>query len=191
MKRRGPTPSQTIGPFFHDGLIREGLNVLAIPGVAGQRIRIEGHVYDGNHAPVSDAMVEIWQASPRGRYHHPADETSVPLDPAFTGFGRSSTDAEGSYWFETVKPGSVPFHGEVLQAPHINVAVFSRGLLDSLLTRMYFEDEDANRTDPVLRRVPADRRASLLAARLPGDGKPVYRFDIILQGDGETVFFDM
>ncbi len=191
MKRRGPTPSQTVGPFFHGGLIREGINVLATPHTQGERIRIDGHVYDGNHAPVNDAVVEIWQANPRGRYRHPVDQRPIPLDPGFIGFGRSGTDAAGYYWFETVKPGPVIFQGEVLQAPHINVAVLSRGLLDSLSTRVYFEDEEANRADPVLQRVPEQRRSTLLARRLPGDGMAVYRFDIILQGDDETVFFDM
>ncbi len=191
MSRRGPTPSQTIGPFFHGGLLREGINVLVPPQTQGERIRIDGHVYDGNRASVSDAMVEIWQANPRGRYNSPADHRPIPHDSAFIGFGRSGTDEAGYYWFETVKPGPVTFEGEVLQAPHIDVAVFARGLLDSLLTRLYFEDEDANHTDPVLRRVPENRRATLLARRLPGGRMAVYRFDIILQGDDETVFFDM
>jgi len=191
MKRRGPTPSQTVGPFFHGGMIREGINILTTPHTQGERIRIDGHVYDGNHTPVNDAVVEIWQANPRGRYHHPGDQRSIPLDPGFIGFGRSGTDAAGYYWFETVKPGPVIFQGEVLQAPHINVAVLSRGLLDSLSTRLYFEDEEANRADPVLQRVPEDRRATLLARRLQLEGPAVYRFDIILQGENETVFFDM
>ncbi len=190
MTRRGPTPSQTVGPFFHGGLVREGLNVLVTPQVQEERIRIEGHVYDGDHRPVSDALVEIWQANARGRYRHPADGRPVPLDLAFVGFGRSGTDEAGSYWFETIKPGPVPFQGETLQAPHINVAVFARGLLDSLMTRLYFEDETANHADPVLRRVPEHRRATLLARRLPVEGKAVYRFDIVLQGDDETVFFE-
>ncbi len=190
MKARGPTPSQTVGPFFHGGLLREGINVLVSPETQGERIRIEGHVYDGNRAPITDAVVEIWQANPRGHYRHPADQRPVPLDPTFIGFGRSGTDEAGYYWFETVKPGPVIFKGEILQAPHLNVAVFARGLLDSLSTRLYFEDNDANRADPVLQRVPENRRATLLARRLPGDGMAVYRFDIILQGDDETVFFD-
>lgn len=187
---RGLTPSQTVGPFFHGGLLREGLNVLVSPETQGERIRIEGHVYDGDRAPVPDAVVEIWQANARGRYCHPADQRPIPLDPAFVGFGRSGTDEAGYFWFETVKPGRVPFPGETLQAPHICVAVFSRGLLDGLPTRLYFEGEDANHTDPVLRRLPEDRRAALLARRLPVDGKIVYRFDIVLQGHGETVFFE-
>jgi protocatechuate 3,4-dioxygenase alpha subunit len=191
MTRRGLTPSQTVGPFFHGGLLREGLNVLTSPQTQGERIRIEGHVYDGDRAPVPDAVVEIWQANAAGRYHHPADRGSIPLDPAFTGFGRCGTDEAGRFWFETVKPGRVPLQGAALQAPHICVAVFARGLLDHLATRLYFEDERANDDDPVLRRVPEDRRATLLARRLPVDGKVVYRFDVVLQGDGETVFFEL
>ncbi len=190
MTGRGPTPSQTVGPFFHDGLIREGTNVLVSPETVGERIRIDGYVYDGNRVPLKDAVVEIWQANPRGRYRHPADQRPIPLDPVFVGFGRSGTDETGYYWFETVKPGPVIFRGEILQAPHINVAVLARGLLDSLSTRLYFEDEDANRADPVLQRVPDHRRGTLLARRLPGDGTLAYRFDIILQGADETVFFD-
>jgi protocatechuate 3,4-dioxygenase alpha subunit len=191
MTPRGLTPSQTVGPFFHGGLLYRNLNVLVTTDTQGQRIRIEGCVYDGDRAPVPDAMVEIWQANAQGRYHHPADQRPIPLDPAFLGFGRSDTDETGSFWFETVKPGPVPFQADTLQAPHISVAVFARGLLDRLMTRIYFEDEDANHADPVLRRVPPDRRATLLAKPRPVDGKVVYRFDIILQGGGETVFFEL
>jgi len=190
MSAPGPTPSQTVGPFFH-GLLREGLAVLLRPETEGERIRIEGHVYDGERAPVSDAMVEIWQANARGRYRHPADQRrAVDLDPAFTGFGRTGTDAAGFFRFETIKPGPVPFEAQTVQAPHVNVFVLARGLLDQLVTRLYFEDEAANAADPVLRRVPDDRRATLLGRRASADGWTVYRFDIILQGEGETVFFD-
>ncbi|MGQ0568040.1 MAG: protocatechuate 3,4-dioxygenase subunit alpha [Armatimonadota bacterium] len=190
MTRPGLTPSQTVGPFFEGGLLRDGLNVLVSPQARGERIRIDGHVYDGHRAPVPDAVVEIWQANARGRYHHPADQRPIPLDSAFVGFGRSGTDEAGYYWFETVKPGPVPFQGEALQAPHINVAVSARGLLDHLFTRMYFEDEDANHADPVLRGIPEVRRPTLLARRLSMDGQTVYRFDVVLQGEDETVFFE-
>lgn len=191
MTVRALTPSQTVGPFFHGGLLREGLNVLVSAQTGGQRIRIEGHVYDGDRAPVSDAMVEIWQANARGRYRHPADQRSVPLDPTFVGFGRAGTDDAGYFWFETVKPGLVPFNRETDQAPHINVAVSARGLLDHLFTRLYFEDEAGNGTDPVLRQVPADRRSTLLASRVREAGALAYRFDIVLQGEDETVFFEL
>jgi protocatechuate 3,4-dioxygenase alpha subunit len=190
MRATLPTPSLTIGPFFH-GIVRSGANVLVGPGTRGERIRIEGCVYDGDRAPVTDAMVEIWQANAAGRYRHPLDERPVPLDPAFIGFGRSGTEEGGVYWFETVRPGPVPFRGEVLQAAHINVAVSARGVLDHLFTRLYFADDAAVASDPILHLVPPARRATLLARRLPADGTPVYRFDIVLQGDGETVFFEL
>ena len=188
------TPSQTVGPFFHDAMLREPLNVLAGPGAAGERIRIEGRVYDGDGAPVPDAVIEIWQANGHGRYHHPADGRDLPLDPAFTGFGRAGTDGEGRFWFETVKPGPVPFDAATAQAPHLVVTVLARGLLDHLATRLYFAGDPANDTDPILRRVPEDRRGTLLAERAVVGGETVYRFDIVLpgegeRGEGETVFF--
>ncbi len=190
----GLTPSQTIGPFFH-GLLREGLNVLVTAETEGPQIRIEGHVHDGDGAPIDDAMVEIWQANANGRYRHPADQRTAPLDPAFTGFGRSGTDAAGLFWFETIKPGSVPFDtrnsgARNVQAPHVNVIVSARGLLDHLLTRLYFDDEAANDQDPVLQLVPEERRQTLLARRTETGGRISYRFDIVLQGEQETVFFD-
>jgi protocatechuate 3,4-dioxygenase alpha subunit len=187
------TGSQTVGPFFSPALLREDArrNVLVQPETIGERIRIEGRVLDGEGVPVDDALVEIWQANAYGRYNHPADQGSAPLDPAFTGFGRSGTGEDGRYWFETIKPGRVAFDGERQQAPHICVTVFARGLLNHLVTRMYFEDEPTTAADPVLQRVPAERRATLLARREPGDAEAVYRFDIILQGAGETAFFNL
>src|SRR5438876_878375 len=151
MTRRDLTPPQTVGPFFHGGLLPETMNVLVTQETAGERIRIEGCVYDGDGAPVSDALVEIWQANAAGRYRHPADRRSAPLDPAFTGFGRAGTDERGFYWLETIKPGRVPFDATRSQAPHLNVFVFARGLLDHLRTRLYFDDERTNTDDPVLR----------------------------------------
>ena len=187
------TGSQTVGPFFAPALLREDArrNVLTSSETTGERIRIEGRVLDGDGAPVPDAMVEIWQANAHGRYNHPADKGKAPLDPSFLGFGRSGTAEDGSYWFETVKPGAVAFDRERLQAPHICVTVFARGLLNHLVTRLYFEDELANAGDPVLHRVPGDRRATLLARREPDDSATIYRFDIVLQGGGETVFFNL
>ena len=194
------TGSQTVGPFFAPALLREDArrNVLNRPETVGERIRIEGRVLDGDGIPVPDAMVEIWQANAQGRYNHPADHGPAPLDPSFLGFGRAGTAEDGSYWFETVKPGSVAFDGERLQAPHICVTVFSRGLLNHLVTRLYFEDEPANALDPVLQRVPNDRRATLLASRAPSIKRGatngvmvVYRFDIVLQGANETAFFNI
>lgn len=187
----GATPSQTVGPFFHPALLREDCrrNVLVGPETVGERIRIEGCVYDGEGSPVPDALIEIWQANSHGRYHHPLDRRDLPLDPAFTGFGRSGTDETGRYWFETVKPGPVPFDGERWQAPHVCVTVFARGLLNHLTTRLYFADEAANADDPVLLRVPAERWATLIANREVIDGAVVYRFDVVLQGADETAFF--
>ncbi|HKG24414.1 MAG TPA: protocatechuate 3,4-dioxygenase subunit alpha [Thermomicrobiales bacterium] len=189
----GLTSAQTVGPFFHPALLREDCrrNVLVQPETAGERIRIEGHVYDGEGAPVPDAMVEIWQANSHGRYRHPLDLRDLPLDQGFTGFGRSGTDEAGRYWFETVKPGPVPFHADLLQAPHVCVTIFARGLLNHLATRMYFAGEAANASDPVLQLVPAERRSTLSARREESAGAIVYRFDIVLQGAGETAFFNV
>jgi protocatechuate 3,4-dioxygenase, alpha subunit len=187
------TSSQTVGPFFAPALLREDArrNVLIQPETTGQRIRIEGYVLDGDAVPVPDAMIEIWQANAHGRYNHPADQGSAALEPSFLGFGRSGTAEDGSYWFETIKPGPVPFNGERMQAPHICVTVFARGLLNHLVTRLYFEDDPSNASDPVLQSVPADRRATLLARRQQEGSMTVYRFDIILQGTGETAFFNL
>jgi protocatechuate 3,4-dioxygenase, alpha subunit len=187
------TSSQTVGPFFAPALLREDArrNVLIQPETIGERIRIEGRVLDGDGVAVPDAMVEIWQANAHGRYNHSSDPGPAPLDPSFLGFGRSGTAEDGIYWFETVKPGPVPFDGERLQAPHICVTVFSRGLLNHVMTRLYFEDEPANSSDPVLQFVPFERRATLLARREPAGAVVIYRFDIVLQGTNETAFFNL
>jgi protocatechuate 3,4-dioxygenase, alpha subunit len=187
------TGSQTVGPFFSPALLREDArrNVLILPETAGERIRVEGRVLDGDGIPVPDAMVEIWQANAHGRYNHPADSGPAQLDPSFLGFGRSGTAEDGSYWFETIKPGPVAFDRDRLQAPHICVTVFSRGLLNHLVTRLYFEDEPTNAEDPVLQCVPDDRRVTLLARREPAGAATVYRFDIVLQGADETAFFNV
>ncbi len=187
------TASQTVGPFFAPALLREDARrqVLAQPETVGERIRIEGRVLDGDGEPVPDALVEIWQANAHGRYNHPADQGPAALDPSFTGSGRSGTDEEGRYWFETVKPGRVAFDEKQMQAPHICVTVFSRGLLNHAVTRLYFEDEPSNAEDPVLQCVPAERRATLLARRESDGAMTVYRFDIVLQGANETAFFNV
>ena len=187
----GLTTTQTVGPFFERALLRDPLNVLVRPETDGERIRIEGRLFDGDGTPVPDAVVEIWQANRHGRYNHPLDRRELPLDPEFTGFGRSGTDAEGRFWFETIKPGPVPFDGDTLQAPHLSLVVASRGLLNHLATRLYFADDPANADDPVLARVPASRRDTLLARREEADGVVVYRLDVVLQGRGETVFFNL
>lgn len=183
------TSSQTIGPYLHIGLTWLVADNLAVAGVAGEKVAIEGRIVDGDGKPVDDAVVEIWQANAQGRYAHPDDTQDKPLEPAFKGFGRVMTDKNGTFRFTTIKPGRVPTPGGGLQAPHLNVTIFMRGVLKHLITRMYFPDESANGDDSVLARVPKDRRGTLIAA--PIEGKPgSLRWDVILQGANETVFFD-
>lgn len=189
---RKQTPSQTVGPFYAIGLTRKPMNVMVTESNHGQRIRIEGQVFDGDGVAIPDVMVEIWQANAYGRYHHPDDKQEKPLDPTFTGWGRSGTDDKCFYSFETIKPGPVPGADDSVQAPHINVVIFARGMLVHAYTRMYFADEPANANDPVLNSIKNKKRRRTLIA-LPGmeNDKTVYRFDIRLQGENETVFFDM
>ena len=182
------TPSQTIGPFFAYALTPRAYGgkelateQVATEGVAGERIRIEGTVYDGDGVPVGDAMLETWQADAEGRFNAAGNA-------GFTGFGRAETSAEGAYFIETVRPGALPGPNGAMQAPHLTISVFARGLLIRLATRVYFDGEPGNAGDPVLALVPQERRATLIAKR-GADG--VYRFDVRLQGEGETVFFDV
>jgi protocatechuate 3,4-dioxygenase alpha subunit len=184
------TPSQTVGPFFHFALPRFAGPNLATDQTKGERISIEGRVIDGDGQPLNDALVEIWQANAEGRYDHPDDNQDKPLDPAFHGFGRSATDAQGRFSFQTIRPGAVPGPGNTLQAPHINVTVFARGMLKQLVTRIYFEDEKQNTDDPILARIPDARRGTLIARRKNGKD-PAFVHDIVLQGKNETVFFDV
>jgi protocatechuate 3,4-dioxygenase alpha subunit len=177
------TPPQTIGPFFHDRLLRRAMNVAAPEGTEGERIRVEGRVLDGEGAPVDDAMVEIWQADAHGRY------ARAGRADGFVGFARAATDGDGRFWFETIRPGRVP-SGDGIQAPHLDVHVFARGLLDRLATRLYFGDQADNGADPVLASVPLERRSTLVATRHDGGAIPVFRLDVVLQGENETVFFD-
>jgi protocatechuate 3,4-dioxygenase alpha subunit len=190
------TGSSTVGPFFSIGLLTKDMvrPVVASPETEGEHIRIEGRVIDGAGEPVIDALVEIWQANASGCYNHPAGQTTGTLDPNFSGFGRTGTAKDGTFWFETIKPGPVPFEGETMQAPHLNLTIFSRGLLNHLATRLYFEDEAATATDPVLQKVPAARRSTLVARKdtsAKSGEKAVYRFNIIMQGEGETAFFNL
>lgn len=184
------TPSQTVGPFFAPALIETGAEDLVRAETRGDRITIEGRVIDGDGAPVTDAMLEIWQANAEGRYDHPDDDQEKLLDPAFHGFGRAATDARGAFRFHTIKPGSVPGLGDMLQAPHINVSIFARGLLTRLVTRIYFPDEPLNATDAVLNAAPQQRRATMVAAWTDSTHRAL-RFDVVLQGARETVFLDI
>jgi len=191
----GPTPSQTVGPYFTMELTGEGQNVLTNPETGGERIRVEGVVLDADRNHIEDALIELWQANAAGRYNHPADDRDdVPLDPEFTGFGRCASDfTRGTYSFLTIKPGPVPHPSGGMQAPHISLIIQARGMLDPTYTRIYFADEgEANAKDPVLATVPEARRSTLIAERVDDDGSvPTYRFDIRYQGDDETVFFDV
>ena len=182
-----PTPSQTVGPFFAILVPERGRLHLCPDGTPGVPIRVEGSVRDGTGHAVSDALVEIWQADGGGRYDHPDDPRRHGPVPAFAGFGRVHTDPAGRFGIDTIKPGRVPGPGRA-QAPHLLVGLFARGLVARLVTRIYFDDEPSNAGDPILERVPADRRPTLIARRF-GDG--AYRFDIALQGPDETVFFDV
>ncbi len=182
------TPSQTVGPYFAIGLPWMGECDAVDPDTSG-RIRIYGTVFDGAGEPVVDHLIETWQADDPGRFADLYAYAGPSQLKGFRGFARcGAEEVDGTYELFTVKPGRVPGRDGSLQAPHIDVSVFARGLLHRCVTRIYFEDEaDANAEDPVLRSVPAARRESLLA-RLTGDG---YRFDIRLQGQGETVFFEL
>jgi len=182
------TPSQTVGPFFKPALIRSGQDSLVTANTRGERVAIEGCVLDGDAAAVSDATIELWQANADGCYDHPEDfqERTSNLD--FHGFGRAATDEHGRFRFHTIKPGPVAAAGPALQAPHINVSIFARGLLKRLVTRIYFPDEPLNASDAVLNAVAPARRSTLIAQiERPG----VLRFDIVLRGEHETVFFDV
>ncbi len=167
------TPSQTVGPFFSIGMTYGTLNDLVKADSVGERIWVRGRVLDGDGNGVNDAVVEIWQAGADGVYNG-----------GFFGFGRSATDDNGSYWFRTIKPGSLEG-----MSPHLNVRIFMRGMLLHAVTRLYFGDED-NADDPLLDGVSAERRHTLIAQRDDSDGTPTYRLDFHMQGENETVFFE-
>ncbi|SMX46732.1 protocatechuate 3,4-dioxygenase subunit alpha [Maliponia aquimaris] len=196
------TPSQTAGPYVHIGLApgAAGFDIyerelgwdIAGPNAAGERIRIEGLVIDGTGSPVKDVMLEAWQANAAGIYAHP--EGGGAVEEGFRGWGRVITDfATGEWGFDTVKPGKVPGRNPTTQAPHITLWIVARGINVGLNTRLYFDDEgEANASDPVLNLIEWERRrGTLIAKRTEKDGKVVYRFDIRLQGEDETVFFDI
>ena len=186
---RPATPSQTVGPFFSIGSDRLSKDNLAASHLSGERVTIAGRVLDGDGNPVPDALIEFWQANSRGKYAHPEDTGDQPLDPAFQGFGRVPTGDDGSFRFTTVKPGCVPGPNHKSQAPHLAVSVFARGLLRRLVTRIYFPDEPANSGDFALNLVAPERRGTLIAKKAPGKTAAL-EWNVVLQGSGETVFFD-
>jgi protocatechuate 3,4-dioxygenase, alpha subunit len=186
---RQATTSQTVGPFFSIGMTRMKRDDLVSAGTSGERVTIAGQVFDGDGKPVSDAILEIWQANSYGKYAHPADQQDKPVEASFSGFGRIPTDDEGKFRFTTIKPGQVPDLDGKLQAPHIVVSVFARGLLRRLVTRIYFPDEPANAADFALNLVEPSRRGTLIAKKATGVNGAL-KWDVILQGFNETVFFD-
>lgn len=183
------TTSQTVGPYFSIGLTRLKKVDLTGPEVSGDRITIAGRVLDGDGQPVPDALLETWQANSHGKYAHPEDDQRKPLDSGFQGYGRIPVDENGRFSFTTIKPGAVPGPGGKPQAPHIAVSVFARGLLRRLVTRIYFPDEPANAGDLVLNLVDAERRSTLIAKRNINQ-LGTLEWNVILQGIGETIFFD-
>jgi len=187
-----PTPSQTVGPFFHFGITtaKHSVSCIASPGATGEKVWLTLTVLDGESQPLDDAMIEVWQADSNGKYNHPDDWQPKTFDLKCSGFGRLATREDGTCEFETIKPGRVPGSGDTWQAPHFNVAVFARGMLKQLYTRVYFAEDPSNSEDPVLALVPSDRHATLMAQRDPS--RPSHwRFDLRLQGEQETVFFDV
>ena len=198
------TPSQTGGPYVHIGLLPQQANIkvfennfnnqLVKENTLGERIRLEGQVFDGLGLPLRDVLIEIWQADANGVYPSTADIQDKVVDPNFLGWGRTGADFETGFWsFNTIKPGSVPGRKGTTQAPHIALIIFARGINIGLNTRVYFEDEaEANAQDPVLKGIEwAPRRQTLIAKREERDGEVVYRFDIRIQGEDETVFLDI
>jgi protocatechuate 3,4-dioxygenase, alpha subunit len=182
------TTSQTVGPYYAIGMNMLITTEIAPAGVPGERFTLEGRVLDANRQPIPDALIEIWQANAAGKYDHEEDTQNKPLDSRFRGFGRVGTDKDGAFRLMSVKPGPVPGPKGTTQAPHLGVTVLMRGLLLRLTTRMYFPDEALNATDPILSLVPEARRGTIIAKKTaPG----VIHWDVLLQGDDETVFFDV
>jgi len=184
------TTWQTVGPFFKIGFSWLYRDNLASPEVSGERVEISGRILDGDGKPVPDGILEIWQANSHGKYAHPDDLQEKSIEPGFSGYGRVPTDDEGRFRFTTIKPGRVPGPDGKLQAPHLAVSVFTRGLLRRLITRVYFPDESSNAADFALNLVDTSRRGTLIAKKI--DGRPgALEWNVILQGPGETVFFDV
>ncbi|MBO0346139.1 protocatechuate 3,4-dioxygenase subunit alpha [Roseibium limicola] len=198
------TPSQTAGPYVHIGLApsyagfdifeNNFSNEIVGPDTKGERITLQGRVFDGSGTPIRDVLLESWQANSEGKYNHPEDFQAKEIEDNFRGWGRICSDFDtGVYQLKTIKPGKVPGRNGAVQAPHISLWIVSRGINIGLSTRVYFSDETtANATDPVLNGIElVERRQTLIAKRNEADGEVVYTFDIYLQGDNETVFFDI
>jgi protocatechuate 3,4-dioxygenase alpha subunit len=184
------TASQTVGPFFSFSLTAKPLGQMRHAKTSGEPARLVIRLLDGAGAPIPDGIIELWQADAAGKYEHPEDDQPGIPDATFCGFGRMGTDQTGTCVFDTIRPGSVPGLGKILQAPHISVTVLARGILLPLFTRIYFAGEPANNEDPALLTVPENRRPTLLAHRDTGQ-RGTWTFDIRLCGDRETVFFDL
>lgn len=181
--------SQTVGPYFSIGLSSMYIPVVASPEIPGEHVTIRGRVLDGDGKPIPDAMLETWQADSTGTYAFTEDGERTTSPAGFIGFGRVATDEQGQFTLSTIKPGRVPGPGDSLQAPHLVVLVYMRGLLRHLVTRMYFPGEPSNEEDPILRLAPPERRGTLIA-RQSDTQEATLLWDVISQGEGETVFFD-
>ena len=181
------TPSQTVGPFYWGTLVTTCHAKMAPAGIAGEPIEVAVRLHDAEGAIIPDGVVEVWQANAHGRYNHPDDRRNLPLDAGFEGYGRASADTEGVARFSTIRPGRVPAPGGGLQAPHLNLSIFARGVLNRLATRLYFDGDPALAEDPVLKLVPAERRATLIAKKSGG----AWLLPVFIGGERETVFFDV
>jgi protocatechuate 3,4-dioxygenase, alpha subunit len=184
------TTSQTVGPYFEIGLQWLNRDNLVGEGVSGERVTIQGRVFDGDGVPVPDAILEIWQANAHGKYDHPEDTQDKPLEPGFQGYGRVPVTAAGAFRFVTIKPGPVPGPEDSEQAPHLLVSVFMRGVLRRMVTRIYFPDEPRNAADFILNLVEPARRSTLIAKKSAG-APGTLEWNVVLQGSNETVFFDL
>ena len=184
------TSSQTVGPYFRIGLRWLNQDNLVGEGVSGERVTIQGRVFDGDGAPVRDAILEIWQANAHGKYDHPEDTQDKLLEPGFKGYGRVPVNDEGMFRFATIKPGSVPGPQGKDQAPHLVVSVFMRGVLRRMVTRIYFPDDTHNASDFILNLVEPLRRSTLIAKKT-ASGPGALEWNVVLQGPEETVFFDL
>lgn len=186
----GWTPSQTVGPYLHIGLDWLNTTELATADVAGERCIIQGQLSDADGAPIPDGMIEIWQANSYGKYVHPLDQRDLTIEKSFAGFGRTPTDAQGRFRFSTIKPGRVPAANGVMQAPHILVSIFARGLIKQLVSRIYFPGDDHD-ADPVMMHIPAERRPTLIA-KVVSEQTGLYEWNIAIgSGQHETVFFEL